>query len=86
MKFFKFNIKNEGFAFICLHAQLMVNLVTLQCCFAKYYVKKKETTEIRARDQRSVVCSTTVAGAFALRSRSVLLNSLNADSVQIGHS
>lgn len=86
MKFFKFNIKNEGFAFICLHAKLIVNLVTLQCSLAKYYVKKKETTEIRACDQRSVVCSTTVAGAFALRSRSVLLNSLNADSVQIGHS
>lgn len=86
MKSFKFNIKNERFAYICLHATLIVNLVILQCCFAKYYVKKKETTEIRACDQRSAVWSTTVAEAFAVRSRSVLLDSLNADSVQIGHS
>ena len=85
MKSFKFNVKNERFAYICLHAKLIVNLVILQCCFAKNYVKK-ETTEIRACDQRSAVCSTTVAEAFAVRSRSVLLDSLNADSVQIGHS
>lgn len=42
MKSFKFSVKNERFAYICLHAKLIVNLVILQCCFAKYYIKKKK--------------------------------------------